>query len=62
MPRSLRFRVGRWTTYGELAQLGGTAAMPVGQHVANAPGLDNAYRVLGARREATARLSLEQSR
>jgi uncharacterized protein with ParB-like and HNH nuclease domain/alkylated DNA nucleotide flippase Atl1 len=38
---------GRWTTYGELAQLGGTAAMPVGQHVANAPELDNAYRVLG---------------
>jgi alkylated DNA nucleotide flippase Atl1 len=38
---------GRWTTYGELAQLAGTAAMPVGQHVANTPGLDNAYRVLG---------------
>ncbi len=39
---------GRWTTYGELAQLGGTAAMPVGQHIANTPGLDNAYRVLGS--------------
>lgn len=39
---------GRWTTCGELAQLGGTAAMPVGQHVANTPGLDNAYRVLGS--------------
>jgi alkylated DNA nucleotide flippase Atl1 len=39
---------GRWTTYGELAQLGGTAAMPVGQHVANTPNLDNAYRVLGS--------------
>jgi uncharacterized protein with ParB-like and HNH nuclease domain/alkylated DNA nucleotide flippase Atl1 len=39
---------GRWTTYGELAQLGGTGAMPVGQHVANSPGLDNAYRVLGS--------------
>src|ERR1022692_3373103 len=39
---------GRWTTYGELAQLGGTAAMPVGQHVANTPGLDNGYRVLGS--------------
>jgi uncharacterized protein with ParB-like and HNH nuclease domain/O6-methylguanine-DNA--protein-cysteine methyltransferase len=39
---------GRWTTYGELAQLGGTAAMPVGQHVANTPGMDNAYRVLGS--------------
>jgi alkylated DNA nucleotide flippase Atl1 len=40
--------LGRWTTYGELAELGGTAAMPVGQHVANTPGLDNAYRVLGS--------------
>lgn len=39
---------GRWTTYGDLAQLGGTAPMPVGQHVANTPDLDNAYRVLGA--------------
>jgi len=39
---------GRWTTYGDLAQLGGTAAMPVGQHIANTPGLDNAYRVLGS--------------
>lgn len=39
---------GRWTSYGELAQLGGTAAMPVGQHMVNEPSLDNAYRVLGA--------------
>ncbi len=39
---------GRWTTYGDLAQLGGTAPVPVGQHVANTPGLSNAYRVLGA--------------
>jgi Protein of unknown function (DUF1524) len=39
---------GRWTTYGDLAQLGGTAAMPVGQHVAGTPGLDNGYRVLGS--------------
>jgi len=39
---------GRWTTYGDLAQLGGTAAMPVGQHIANTPGLDNGYRVLGS--------------
>jgi alkylated DNA nucleotide flippase Atl1 len=38
---------GRWTTYGDLAQLGGTAAMPVGQHVASTPGLDG-YRVLGS--------------
>jgi alkylated DNA nucleotide flippase Atl1 len=39
---------GRWTTYGELAQLGGTAAMPVGQHVASTPSLGNAYQVLGS--------------
>ena len=39
---------GRWTTYGDLAQLGGTAAVPVGQHLANEPNLENAYRVLGA--------------
>lgn len=39
---------GRWTTYGELAQLGGIAAMPVGQHFANSTGLDNAYRILGS--------------
>jgi len=39
---------GRWTTYGDLAQLGGTAAMPVGQHIANTPALGNAYRVLGS--------------
>jgi alkylated DNA nucleotide flippase Atl1 len=38
---------GRWTTYGELAQLGGTAPVPVGQHIANTPSLANAYRVLG---------------
>jgi alkylated DNA nucleotide flippase Atl1 len=39
---------GRWTTYGEVAQLGGIAAVSVGQHVANTPGIDNAYRVLGS--------------
>ena len=39
---------GRWTTYGELAQLGGIAAISVGQHVTNTPTLDNAYRVLGS--------------
>ncbi len=38
---------GRWTTYGDLAQLGGTAPISVGQHVANTPGLANAHRVLG---------------
>jgi uncharacterized protein with ParB-like and HNH nuclease domain/alkylated DNA nucleotide flippase Atl1 len=39
---------GRWTTYGDLAQLGGIAAVAVGQHVANEPGLETAYRVLGS--------------
>ena len=35
----------RWTSYGELAELGGTAPVPVGQHVANVP-LPNAHHVL----------------
>jgi len=39
---------GRWTTYGDLAQLGGTAAMPVGQHLASDPNVINAHRVLGS--------------
>ena len=39
---------GRWTTDGDLAQLGGTAATRVGQYMANTRGLDNAYRVLGS--------------
>jgi alkylated DNA nucleotide flippase Atl1 len=39
---------GRWTSYGDLAQLGGTAPVPVGQHLASGPVLTNAYRVLGA--------------
>lgn len=39
---------GRWTAYGDLAELGGTAAKAVGQHVANTSNLDNGYRVLGA--------------
>lgn len=39
---------GRWTTYGDLAELGGTAAMPVGQHIASTPGLDSGCRVLGS--------------
>ncbi len=40
--------VGRWTTYGELADVVGTAAMPVGQHISGCPECPNAYRVLGA--------------
>ena len=39
---------GRWTSYGDLAELGGTAAMPVGQHVAQMPAEASAYRVLSA--------------
>lgn len=37
---------GRWTTYGDLAELGGTAAVPVGVYVAQLPPGTNAYRVL----------------
>jgi alkylated DNA nucleotide flippase Atl1 len=37
---------GRWTTYGDLAELGGTAAVPVGSYVSQLPSGTNAYRVL----------------
>ncbi|MEY9935421.1 alkylated DNA nucleotide flippase Atl1 [Catenulispora sp. GP43] len=37
---------GTWTTYGNLAALIGSQALPVGQYLANTPGLTNAYRVL----------------
>lgn len=39
---------GRWTTYGELAALIGTAAQPLGQHIQHCPACPNAQRVLGA--------------
>jgi alkylated DNA nucleotide flippase Atl1 len=39
---------GRWTTYGELAELGGTAAVPVGVYITGLPPGTNAYRVLTA--------------
>ncbi len=39
---------GRWTTYGDLARLIGTAAQPLGQHIAGCPDCPNAQRVLGA--------------
>jgi alkylated DNA nucleotide flippase Atl1 len=39
---------GRWTTYGELAELAGTSAQAVGGYVANATGDTNAYRVLSS--------------
>ncbi len=39
---------GRWTTYGELAELIGTAAQPLGQHIQHCPACPNPQRVLGA--------------
>jgi alkylated DNA nucleotide flippase Atl1 len=39
---------GRWTTYGELAGLVGTAAQPLGQHIQHCAACPNAQRVLGA--------------
>ena len=39
---------GRWTTYGDLAKVVGTAAMPLGGHVASCPDCVNAFRVLDA--------------
>lgn len=37
---------GRWTSYGALAELGGTAAQPVGNFVRSLPAGSGAYRVL----------------
>jgi alkylated DNA nucleotide flippase Atl1 len=37
---------GSWTSYGALAELGGTAAQPPANHVAREPTLKYAYRVL----------------
>jgi len=37
---------GRWTTYGDLAALAGTAAQAVGNHIVANPALPKAYRVL----------------
>jgi alkylated DNA nucleotide flippase Atl1 len=39
---------GRWTTYGELAALVGTAPQPLGQHIQHCGACPNAQRVLGA--------------
>lgn len=39
---------GRWTTYGDLAELAGTSAQAVGGYVGNLPPGSNAYRVLSA--------------
>ncbi|MGW6770979.1 GmrSD restriction endonuclease domain-containing protein [Streptomyces sp. NPDC055037] len=37
---------GTWTSYGDLAAFLGSGAQAVGNHLANTPGLVNAYRVL----------------
>lgn len=39
---------GRWTTYGDLAEVVGTAPQPLGQHVSVCERCPNAWRVLGA--------------
>jgi alkylated DNA nucleotide flippase Atl1 len=39
---------GKWTTYGDVAEVGGTAAQAVGNYVATLPGGTNAYRVLSS--------------
>jgi len=38
---------GSWTSYGDLAELAGTAAQPTANHVAKDSSLAHAYRVLG---------------
>lgn len=38
--------LGHWTTYGDLAEVGGTAAQAVGNFVTSLPAGTNAYRVL----------------
>lgn len=45
---------GSWTTYGDLADVIGTAAQPVGNHVAGCPDCPNAHRVLGRQGEPSA--------
>jgi alkylated DNA nucleotide flippase Atl1 len=40
--------LGRWTSYSHLAELGGTAAQPVGNFVMTLPAGSNGYRVLSA--------------
>lgn len=39
---------GRWTTYGALAAVVGTAPQPLGQHVTRCDDCANAYRILGS--------------
>lgn len=39
---------GSWTSYGDLAELAGTAAQPTATHVARDPSLKNGYRALSS--------------
>lgn len=39
---------GAWTSYGDLAELVGTAAQPTANHIAQDPSVVNAYRVLSS--------------
>ncbi|MGW1138924.1 GmrSD restriction endonuclease domain-containing protein [Streptomyces zhihengii] len=39
---------GTWTSYGDLAAFLGSGAQAVGNHLANTPGVTNAYRVLNS--------------
>ena len=43
-----RIAAGRWTTYGDLASLIGTAPQPLGQHLISCLDCSNAWRVLGS--------------
>ena len=45
---SRRFPAGSWTSYGDLAELAGTAAQPTANHIAHDPSVTNAYRVLSS--------------
>jgi alkylated DNA nucleotide flippase Atl1 len=44
----LALPAGRWTTYGDLAEVAGTAAQPLGQHIARCSECPNVVRVLGS--------------
>jgi alkylated DNA nucleotide flippase Atl1 len=45
---------GRWATYGNLAEVGGTAAAPVGAYCASSSAPTAAYQVLANRGEISA--------
>lgn len=44
---------GRWTSYGDLASVIGTAAQPLGRHVAECGQCEHAWRILDARGESS---------